>query len=616
MVICSGWSVKEVAVGVALYPFFYALFMHCRKRFRGEKPGKKQAFRTWLGQPFSGVKGPAAFVTVLTVLFWLAQGRLPLWANTDDYWISCVLNGIYSSENYCVFVNPILAKIVKLIDVIFPNADGFVLLGEVLGLMGVWCVFYILSKAMSRGNVLLAWLFLIFFNDTVNLLHLPFTSFTCLLAVMGVFLCYAVLHQKANKAFALVGIIFIVFACLWRYEAFLMCLPFFAVMIGWDVVLLVKAPKREVLSYLRRLAFIALPAVVLCVVSVEIKNETDQSPGYAEGIAYNAARASMVDYSLLGWEEVGEQLQELGVSENDYKMLRKMILADTEIIDTEYIRSIAGISYKASEEKLQDYITVGLVQQFISLAYTTPVFFVQVILQMILLVWFLTSDLNIYKKLGLACCYLGAFIIGSYFTYKGHMMYYVTQALILAVWGAVASFALLEDGVTKKVPTVEIIVFNAVVALLMGILYYGGGSYSSNLFASLEAKTSQISDIVGLDESDDTVYIWSVYNFNSVMRTSEQFCGQKLLSEEFVAHNLVDGEWEYSQPYYVDYLHNIGLDNPMQALLNREHTYYVAPEERCQMVLTFLQEHYDSSVVVESVGEIKGIPVWKFSAAQ
>jgi hypothetical protein len=54
----------------------------------------------------------------------------------------------------------------------------------------------------------------------------------------------------------------------------------------------------------------------------------------------------------------------------------------------------------------------------------------------------------------------------------------------------------------------------------------------------------------------------------------------------------------------------------MQALLNREHTYYVAPEERCQMVLTFLQEHYDSNVVVENVGGKDGIPVWKFSVAQ
>jgi hypothetical protein len=610
-------GINALVTGVVLYPFVYGIFLRCGKKFQWGKLQKNQAFRTWLRLPFCGVKRPAAFVTVLTVLFWLAQSRQPLWANTDNYWISCILNGIYSSENYCFFVSPVLAKLVKMIDVIFPNADGFVLLGEVLGLTGVWCVFYILSKAVPRGKVLLIYLLLIIFNDKVNLLHLPFTSFTGLLAVMGFFLCYAVLHEKAGRAFAGIGAVLIVFAGLWRFQAFLLCLPFFAAVLLWDVILLGRAQKKQRLSYLKRLALILVPIVVLCVISVEFRDETDRQPCYAEGIAYNGARSSLVDYSQMEWEDVGTQLQELGVSENDFKMVCAMILADTDIVDTEYLRSIAGISGKDSENKLQDFRRLGMKLQFIYLAYNTPEMFVQVILQLILLMGILFSDLNIYKKLGLGCCYLGAFLICSYFTYQGHMQDYVIQTLVLGVWCVLAAIVLLENRVMKKVPAAEVIVFDAVLILVAGVLSHGSGSYSGNLLACLNAKTSQISDIVELDESDDTVYIWSVNDFDRAVSSSEFFYGHKLLSEEFAAHNLVDGEWEYGQPYYVDYLHTIGLDNPMQALLNREHTYYVAPEERCQIVLTFLQEHYDSNVVVENVGLTEdSLPVWKFSISQ
>jgi hypothetical protein len=190
------------------------------------------------------------------------------------------------------------------------------------------------------------------------------------------------------------------------------------------------------------------------------------------------------------------------------------------------------------------------------------------------------------------------------------------QTLVLAVWCVIVSIALLENWENKKVPAAEIMVFDAIFVLLIGAHLIGNGSDSGNLFASLQAKESGISDIVELDESEDTVYIWGVYDYDSIVG-AKFFYRQELPSEEFVAHNLVDGEWEYGQPYYVDYLHRIGLDNPMQALLNREHTYYVASEERCQMVLTFLQEHYDSNVVVENVGMAEDIlPVWKFSKAQ
>ena len=54
----------------------------------------------------------------------------------------------------------------------------------------------------------------------------------------------------------------------------------------------------------------------------------------------------------------------------------------------------------------------------------------------------------------------------------------------------------------------------------------------------------------------------------------------------------------------------MGIPNPARALLERENTYYVAENE--ETMLVFLQEHYDEETIASQVGEIEGIPIWKF----
>ena len=50
---------------------------------------------------------------IASVAFWLIQNVLPLWGNTDNYRISLVLNGVFSEENYCIFLHPLIAQFVK-----------------------------------------------------------------------------------------------------------------------------------------------------------------------------------------------------------------------------------------------------------------------------------------------------------------------------------------------------------------------------------------------------------------------------------------------------------------------------------------------------------------------
>ena len=76
--------------------------------------------------------------------------------------------------------------------------------------------------------------------------------------------------------------------------------------------------------------------------------------------------------------------------------------------------------------------------------------------------------------------------------------------------------------------------------------------------------------------------------------------------------NITDGKWVYGQVCYNNYLSSIDLRNPMTALLD-ENVYYTRNRERCEMILAFLQEHYDSNIVVQEIDNIEGIPMWQFT---
>ena len=82
------------------------------------------------------------------------------------------------------------------------------------------------------------------------------------------------------------------------------------------------------------------------------------------------------------------------------------------------------------------------------------------------------------------------------------------------------------------------------------------------------------------------------------------------MKTKFMEHNICAGLWIYHQVYFQNYLNRLGIPNPARALLERENTYYVAENE--ETMLVFLQEHYDEETIASQVGEIEGIPIWKF----
>ena len=73
----------------------------------------------------------------------------------------------------------------------------------------------------------------------------------------------------------------------------------------------------------------------------------NKDPEYKYFKEYSEARAAIVDASDYGYEAYAEELQKIGISENDYKMMRNWNFADNEVFSLDIMQKAADI--------IQDY---------------------------------------------------------------------------------------------------------------------------------------------------------------------------------------------------------------------------------------------------------------------
>jgi hypothetical protein len=77
--------------------------------------------------------------------------------------------------------------------------------------------------------------------------------------------------------------------------------------------------------------------------------------------------------------------------------------------------------------------------------------------------------------------------------------------------------------------------------------------------------------------------------------------------------NPQEGNWFYGQVYFYQYMEQIGVDNPIEVIL-QDNAYYVG--DNCLFLLYYLQKHVEGNIQVLQVDEILGTPVWQFYVSE
>lgn len=549
---------------------------------------------------------PALAASMMTVICGIFSFFQPLYTQVDNYLASLVTNRIYDSDNYCMFLNPVLCRIVGMLQKLVPDGDAFTLFSRLMILAGIWYLGYFAARTLRRNSEL-ACAYLILFMLVINasLFFDYFTIWAAFFSFVGmILLLYGVRHERKWSDTA-AGTWFLCCGILWRVESAAIFVPFIALELFVEFVFASKT-KDERFSFVRR-ACGALGAAALCgLVLLSIDFGFKHSEKYKYGVDYNNAVSAVVDFPMEDYELVKDLLP--GVSRNDYESLQVRLYADTDRVTTEYSRKIgeAG-SVHAVSLSVKGILESGRTLLGMMMGSKKTLFYWGLLFLFLLLI--VLSDVKWYYKLEMFFTYCGAWLIMLYFSFVGRIPLRVINSVTYAVFGMVLLLFLAEEWKSEKVN----------LKWMKGFLFAAAAAVAcmDTLTYDFVSPQSVVRAKKGADESrwqstyeEGVLYLWQTNEY--VQRPMRDFIDQgKLMTEEFLEHNLCYGEWTYGQVYFQNYLERLGVPNPMKALLDREETYYVA--EDSNLVLTYLREHFDEGVEVSQTGEIDGIPVWKFT---
>ena len=389
----------------------------------------------WLKKGSLSLKEKFGISFMLSVLFWIFQGQLPIYTDIDNYGISMILNGLYDTDNYCCFVSPILAKMVSIVDWIIPTADGFVVLMELTMAVAICLLlFTLLSFGVHKINLLIIWLLLVVCNFNLNIFHINFTVYSGILTCIALIGLYAFVKKKVGYIAGIVSIVVFLMGALWRFNAQLLFVPFIALVILAEFI----CKRKAVIPYQKRIIAVVILMVVCMGGSKITSNIVSNSDIYSAAVDYNNARSRLFDYPLADWDAVGDKLEAAGISKNDYYSIQDTVLADTDIITTEYMQQIHDVA-KEEGENIWETLADKMDDVWYMINSDMSIY-LQIVCLMFILFWLLLfSDCMKMRILELLFSYIGTIVIVLYFAATGRIPDRVMQTILFADWFVVGS---------------------------------------------------------------------------------------------------------------------------------------------------------------------------------
>lgn len=598
------------------------------------------------------INKPFCLASIMTVVSLIIQSKISLYCSgIDGYLIAMVSNGCYGENNYCMFIHPLISYVCGKLSTVLPYADCYSLI--ILSFM-TFCLFslyYVIFdqvKTFYKRLVLILTVICYVFS-TCNGLTMRFTLQAGFCMFVGLLLLVMAFHDE-NKKYVIPGVLCCMFGCMIREQAAFTLIPFFGLLLLYELV-----SKRNTLKDFSLKCLKYIGTMMLCIFALFMTNRWFYNqPQYFESVKYNVARSALVDYPIKEWDKIKDEA--VGYSENDYDAVTHYIWEDSDIIDSEYLE---GISDLANNNYFTQVRGAETIQSKIAL--TVKTFVKNVCVNLMKIAWFeaglvillfsaylFMKHKNLWARLVLIFNLMGYFIIIIFFALLGREValkelllsgnLLVLFYLIFVLDGTQGRWSSNKWNIIKVVliayitlqpffaqkwfsPALDCLhlasdfhlVGDEKVEMIEKAMY---GSYSGIPFQkdthnsivemfSARKESETLSLLDSLCENEE-LYIWNVHAYDEELSTLQR--NNKLPSKDLISHNVAIGEWVSGQIYFKEHLESIGVSNLMESLLSRPETFYVGKDE--QIVHQWLKEHYSENVKIEYVKDVGTYPVW------
>ncbi len=524
----------------------------------------------------------------------------------DDYLISIVTNRLYSSENYCIFLHPILCGTIKLLSHIFPYADNYNTLILLIYIIFIFSIPYIVFSNVksSEKKVLFSVLFLLLI--ITDIVFYNFTITASFFAAGGLFILYFAAYHSIRPSYIAIGTFFVLFGYTIRAESVMLFLPFLMLHIISCAVSAAKE-KAGIKAFIRNTFIIYAPLLICAVLLFLHSKAVIGSAKYHDAFQYNSARASIEDRPQYEFRQFSSLLPS-EITENDYEAIKNYVMLDTHRVNSDFLYKISSVStakkFTLSFDTLKEIFWYSL-----TLKTPQPITDVFIYCVYVLCICALFSGKGKTKKAEALLAAAGSLFITMYFVFIGRLPYHLHMSILCCTIPTFFSILLSDAQINKKASKILLYPL-CFILFAFGCVYHIKYEFSPKPVNYFNARQNIDDTAFEFTYSGNSLYIWDTptYDMLPLLFFHSQ---NKLPTREFLKHNIQAGEWIYGQLYFKDHLNTIGIENPIYDLLYRDDVYFVSNDP--SIVYKYIQENITADVDVKCIAALDNVYIWSFT---
>lgn len=520
----------------------------------------------------------------------------------DDFYIEMITSGAYGKASpFTVYTNIVIGYVLVLLHKLLPMHNWFSLLqlGSTLIAFLAFGIMSIRRVGVLKGYLISAILLLCSFDSLVCRMNYSKTGaflFTVGLVVFVSFLDMEHWQMLRYRLCRLGAFMLMLVGGLMRLQTALACIPFAMVML----VYLYLKYKGD--SCKRLLSLVVSGALI---VAFWIFNQVVYTVNseWREFKKYDAAIIELLDYHLPEYESYRDYYEELGISENDYTILREWKNGDKEFYTIEMLQKLVELSRETRQGTLNaehigsvNYCLVAFAKEYLIMLFLLPFAFV-VLYSNTRSFWYVVS------ALALGYGEIWALLM------KGRLNERSLYIPMMAAFLLVAYFALREDTPFRK--GCESLLLLLGVAFLA---YYGCGFYT--LIHAGEGKGHNPETASALlqytSSHQDALYVMDIVDNSNLLMTAYG----PLDDVSSIPHeNIVTlGGWLMPTPLWGSMIEPFGYRyNLLRTLATKENVYLILPAQRdCLSVYDYIREHYDPDVQLTLIDQVGSYAIYQF----
>ena len=594
-------------------------------------------------------KHPLLTAVILNSCFLLAAFIFcdPKYETADDFIEDAILSGSMSGtpDAHLLYSNIILGYLLKGLYTVIPSVSFYFFFLIILGFCAITAALWLILSNCKKDNdvlmgILMCSIFLVFFTKDIYVLP-QFTKAAAIACTVGGLVFLKGIWDKDGKNIIRIicGIVLTLGGCMLRMNVIYLSLPFLFISFCNRYYMYVKSnddPKNKyAIEILKRVACCIL-LIALAYLMLFLNNCIwDKDPDYARFRRMEPSRYEITDAPYTNnFEDIKPEMDSIGVSFNDYIMMKTWSFVDSEIFNEEKLQDFISIQNRYSSSKpsglkdiaddfadldLLDYSIVwGLV--ILAAAYCifsrkSVVFSVATVLLSLALI----VAMIMYGRINYRV--IGGIILGAACTLctipAQPRNFKLKDEHYRILMGFVAACTIISN-VGFYIPDSSYLTMNddAYFTYVWNTMGNSGG-YNSHKFGINVSRRRACEELLSTIEKDSGSFylvdfntFWFVmpYNYDPKARIPEGYFEEN--------YYIIGGITMMQFPGQNALLEHNGIskDTPYKDLV--KDNIYLIDNYFYDNKLEFIREHYYKDAQMELVDEVNGFKIWKISLPQ